>query len=85
MTSSKYFGTAIHCIITLLLSFVDLGWLSVSFYLGREIAQAEYRYIQDNGNKRNNCPWYCGFLSKSWNTKSILDWLLPLVIALVFN
>ena len=37
-----------------------LFWPAV-FYAGREIAQAEYRYIQAHGRHRADCPWWCGF------------------------
>ena len=49
-----------------------------SFYLGREAAQAEYRYIEAHGGKRAACPWWCGFLPSAWTAKGVLDWLLPL-------
>ena len=53
-----------------------------AFYLGREVAQAEYRWIEAHGGKRANCPWWCGFLPGAWNAKSLLDWLLPLAASL---
>ena len=49
-----------------------------AFYLGREVAQAEYRYIEAHGGKRAACPWWCGFLPSAWTAKGMLDWLLPL-------
>lgn len=54
------------------------------FYIGREVAQAEYRYISSHGGKRANCPWYCGLFSEAWNMKSFLDWALPLAVSAVF-
>jgi len=54
--------------------------LAAGFYLGREHAQAEYRVIQTYyGGKRANMPWYGGFERRTWNIKSILDWVLPIV------
>jgi len=53
-----------------------------AFYIGREIAQSEYRYIQAHGGKRANCPWWCGFVPSAWTLKSLLDWALPLAVSL---
>jgi hypothetical protein len=78
-------GTIIHGLVTLAFCLVGLGWIAAVFYTGREFTQAEYRYITDHGGKRNNCPWYCGFLPESWTKKGMLDWLLPLCIATLFN
>ena len=42
------------------------------FYLGREHAQAEYRYIEEYcGRKRANMPTFAGFYAKAWNIKSM--------------
>lgn len=49
-----------------------------AFYLGREIAQAEYRYIEAHGGKRDGCPRWCALLPSAWTCKGVLDWLLPL-------
>jgi hypothetical protein len=57
--------------------------LAAGFYLGREIAQAEYRVIQTYyGGKRANMPWYGGFERRAWDKKSMLDWVLPLAAVL---
>ena len=57
---------------------------AVCFYIGREHAQAEQRVInQYYGNKRANAPWWCGFERRAWNSKSVVDWLGPLVVAIV--
>ena len=54
------------------------------YYLGREMAQAEYRVIQTYyGGKRANMPWYGGFERRAWNVKSILDFVLPIVATMV--
>lgn len=75
--------TLIFCILVWLLNLpILLYFLPTAFYLGREFTQAEYRYISTYGNgKRANMPWYGGFLPKVWNTKSILDWVLPLIVS----
>ena len=74
-----------HSLVTLTFCFVALGWLAVAFYFGREHAQAEYRYIEAHGGKRESCPWYCGFLPEAWTVKGLLDWLFPVVIATVYT
>ena len=59
------------------------GWwlgalFATGYYLGREMAQAEYRVIQTYyGGKRANMPWWGAFQRRAWNVKSILDWVLP--------
>ena len=51
------------------------------FFIGREHAQAEYRMIQKfYEGKRANMPWWGGFDPRAWDTKSMLDWLLPTVL-----
>ena len=80
----------IHALLALItcviLFFLGLNWAamfwSASFYLGRELSQSEYRYIQSHGGKRDNCPWYCGFLPSAWTAKSVIDCLLPWVVCL---
>ncbi len=55
------------------------------FYIGREIAQAEYRYIENYCNKkRANMPWWAPFTSRAWTLKSIFDWILPCIVAAAF-
>jgi hypothetical protein len=56
---------------------------AISYYLGREMAQAEYRNILYNyGGKRANMPWWGAFQPRAWNMKSMLDWILPTVTVL---
>ena len=75
--------TLVFCIAVLLLKLpVGLVLIPVGFYIGREHAQAEYRYIEAHGRKRVNCPWWCGFMPKAWTLKGLLDWILPLGVAL---
>ena len=76
--------TALWCIacIALGLPWPILFWPS-SFYLGREIAQAEQRYIDTHGGHRDKCPWYCGLLPESWTLKGLLDFLLPLAVSIL--
>jgi hypothetical protein len=55
-----------------------------AFFLGREHAQAEYRVIQKfYDGKRANMPWYGGFELRGWNLKSILDFVLPIIVTTI--
>ena len=81
----NYLGTLGHCLVTLLFSFIGIGWITVGFYFGRELAQAEYRYIEKYSGKRSNCPWYCGFYKEAWTLKGLLDWILPLTIVIIVS
>ena len=76
------------------LGLTTVGWLFgyhqeaatfvAAFYMGREHAQAEYRTIYTNyGRKRANAPWWCGFELRAWNWKSLFDWIVPVVVAIV--
>ena len=50
-------------------------------YIGREFAQAEYRYIEEYcGRKRAKMPWYAPFTPKAWTWKGFFDWVLPCVV-----
>lgn len=54
------------------------------FYIGREVAQAEYRYIETYcQRKRANMPTFAVFSPKAWTLKGILDWLLPCIVVTV--
>ncbi len=57
----------------------------VAFYMGREHAQAEYRYIEAHGGHRADCPWRCGFAPSAWTWKGLSDWVCPLVAAVTFS
>ena len=75
--------TLIFCVI--ILSFklpVGLVLIPVAFYIGREHAQAEYRYIEAHGRKRANCPWWCGFMPEAWTMKGVMDFLLPIIVVM---
>lgn len=76
-------GTAGHVALTLVcaLAATWAGWLAAVAFISREIAQAEYRYFDEHGEKRYACPWYCGLLPESWTLKGLLDWILPVCVA----
>lgn len=54
---------------------------AAAFYMGREHAQAEHRWIEIyGGGRRANMPWYGGFDPKVWNLKSVTDFAAPALI-----
>ena len=83
----------IHAILALVFCLVVLGfkfpafvalWPSI-FYISREFAQAEYRYILRYCNGSfSNMPTFAGFYPEIWNIKSILDFVLPTVVSIIF-
>jgi hypothetical protein len=55
-----------------------------AFFLGREHSQAEYRVIEHfYEGKRANMPWYGGFERRAWDLKSILDFVLPIIVTTI--
>ena len=70
-------------LVQLLLS--PFGWwlgalFAIGYYLGREMAQAEYRLINEYyAGKRRYMPWWGAFQLRAWDRKSVLDWVLPSV------
>lgn len=57
--------------------------LGIGIFLGREHAQAEYRWIETFGNHlRANMPWWGGFDYRAWNWPSLFDWITPTVAAI---
>jgi len=56
------------------------------FFLGRELAQAEYRYIEQYGKGlRANLPWYGSLLPKVWDFHSFFwNLILPVLVSLFF-
>ena len=76
-------AVAAQCIIGVLTGNFWIGAaFGAAFYIGREHAQSEYRWIKLLGNgKRSNMPWYGGFDHRVWNDDygSWLDWIVPCV------
>lgn len=72
--------TALFCVVCHFLS-CPIGSLFIAgFYVGRELAQAEYRYIEAFcGRKRARMPWYAPFTPAAWTVKGMLDWIFPAV------
>ena len=56
------------------------GAIGCVWFIAREHTQAEYRWIAKFGaGKRANMPWWGGFDWRTWNTPSLLDWLVPVL------
>ncbi|MGB3797313.1 MAG: hypothetical protein WA957_13550 [Alteraurantiacibacter sp.] len=55
--------------------------LASAYFLGREIAQAEYRWIEQFGQGlRANMPWWATFDMRVWSRPDQLaDWLAPII------
>lgn len=74
-------------ILALYLSNSYIPWVCVtpaSFYIGREIAQAEYRYIESRcRGHRVAMPWWAVFTIDAWTVKGMLDWILPCVVSAI--
>lgn len=77
----------IHTLIAVTLQLVLFGltgntWYGVStsvFYAGRELAQAEYRWIETyGGGKRANMPFTGQFDPRVWSFKSLSDMAFPI-------
>jgi hypothetical protein len=71
--------------IQLLIRQLDGSWwlgaaIGSSYFLGREIAQAEYRWIEQFGQGlRANMPWWAAFDLRVWpKLDQWMDWIGPL-------
>lgn len=61
------------------------GIAGALLFVGREEDSAEHRGIQSfYDNQRAKAPWYVGFEPRSWNLKSVLDFVLPIVATALF-
>lgn len=61
--------------------------LASGYFLGREIAQAEYRWIEEFGQGvRAAMPWQAVFDQRVWhNADQVADWLGPVVTNLAIT
>ncbi len=59
------------------------GLLACGYFIGRELAQAEYRWIEEFGNGlRANAPWWAAFDLRVWTkADQFADVIGPLVAA----
>jgi hypothetical protein len=71
-------------LIQLVVRFISGSWISgaaaaCAWFLSREIAQAEYRWIEHFGaGLRANMPWWGGFDPQVWQRADPwLDWFVP--------
>ena len=83
---SDYTGTIGHTLATIAVmiaadllghSAVIAGALTVAYWLGREMAQAEYRYMSMHRANRDGSPWWMSLKREAWTVKGLLDWALP--------
>ena len=90
----KYTGTISHAIITIaamigahLLGYsaVIAGALTVAYWLGREMAQAEERYMSIKRINRAMAPCCMVLKREAWTVKGILDWALPAGAVIIFG
>lgn len=58
--------------------------LACGYFIGREVAQAEYRWIEQFGQGfRANMPWWGAFDSRVWpKADQWADWVGPIVVTL---
>lgn len=56
--------------------------LASAYFLGREVAQAEYRWIEHfGGGLRANMPWWGPFDPRVWTKlDQWIDWIAPIVV-----
>lgn len=84
-------GLIEHAIIAAIIQGI-VGWrtgnwwagaaLASGYFIGREIAQAEYRWIEQFGQGlRATMPWYAVFDHRVWQgADRIADWLGPVTV-----
>ena len=91
---SDYMGTISHVLITIAVmivaylldySAVIAGALTVAYWLGREMSQAEYRYMSMHKTNRAGAPWWMSVHPAAWDAKSVLDWALPAGAVVVYS
>ncbi len=58
------------------------GALPLGYFVGRELAQAEYRWIEQVGTGlRADMPWHAAFDPRVWQSADqIADWFGPLIV-----
>jgi len=83
-----------HAVLALIVQAI-VGWrtrnwwagaaLASAYFLGREVAQAEYRWIEQFGHGlRANMPWWGPFDLRVWpKADQWVDWIAPLVASCV--
>jgi hypothetical protein len=61
------------------------GAMASTYFVGREVAQAEYRWIEQFGTGlRADMPWHAVFDPRVWqNADQIADWIGPVIVTLM--
>lgn len=59
--------------------------IASAYFIGRELSQAEYRWIEAYGNgRRANLPWWGRFDLRVWpKLDQWVDWIAPLVVTIL--
>ena len=56
---------------------------AAALFIGRELAQAEYRWIERYGEgHRANLPWWGVFDPRIWDLHSLSGWAVPLTVVI---
>lgn len=80
------FALAVQAFVGLLTGnwWAGAAW-GASFYIGRELAQAEYRWIETYGQgRRGNMPWWGAFDPRVWRKfDAWIDWVGPTVVVVI--
>jgi hypothetical protein len=76
-------------LIQLVVRFISGSWIAgaaaaCAWFISRELAQAEYRWIEQFGaGLRANMPWWGGFDLRVWpKADQWLDWIVPSAVSL---
>lgn len=79
------FAHGLVALLLTILTFYTLGdpWLGAlsasGFYFGREVSQAEYKWLYDYREVRANMTWWQGFDVRRWSQDALADFLMPVV------
>ena len=87
MNTSHFEHTIIALVMQTILGLLTGNWwigaaFGAAFFIGREHAQAEDRYISANGGRRYHtpvAPEWAVFNLRWWNQDALLDWIIPMV------
>ena len=87
MNTSHLEHTIIALVMQAILGLLTGDWwigaaFGAAFFLGREHAQAEERYIEANGGSRYHtpvAPEWAVFNLRWWDRDALLDWITPTV------
>lgn len=71
----------LQCILAPLFGWWAAACVPVALFIGREIAQAEYRWIEQFSPKnRAGMPWHAVYTDpRAWTRKGVADFLAPAV------